>query len=61
MVDGPNGRSGVVAVWHVAVVFKHACERARNLPQVVVVLIAKGITYSPKFAIPMVAQVSVSW
>lgn len=39
-----------------AVVFKHACELARNLPQVVVVLIAKGITYSPKFAIPMVAQ-----
>lgn len=60
MVDGPNGRSGVVAVLRVAAVFKHACELARTLPQVVVVLIAKGITYSPKFAIPMVAQVSVS-
>ena len=59
MVAGQIGESGVVAVRHVVVAFKHAHELAPTLPLDLVVPIAKGITYSPKLAILMAAQVSV--
>lgn len=60
MVVGQNGKSGAAAVLHVAVAFKHACELVPTLLRVVVVLIARGIVYSPKLAIPMDAQVRIS-
>ena len=57
MVVGQNGKSGAVAVLHVAVAFEHACELALTLLLEVGELIARGITYSPKLAILMYAQV----
>ena len=60
MVVGQFGVSGVVAVWHVAVAFKHAHELAPALLLEMVVPLAKGVTYSLKFAIPMDAQVTVN-
>ena len=57
MVVGQIGKSGAAAVLHVAVAFKHAYELALTLLQEMVVLIAKGIIYSPKLATPMDAQV----
>jgi len=60
MAAGQIGESGIVAVSPVAGVFKYACELARDLLRVVVVLIVRGITYNLKFAILMDAQVRVS-
>ena len=59
MVVGQIGEFGVAAVSHVAVAFKHAQELALTLLLEMVVPLARGITYSPKLAIPMAAQVRV--
>ena len=57
MVVGQIGKSGVVAVLHVAVAFKDAHELAPILLQDMVVLLARGITFRHKLAISMDAQV----
>ena len=59
MVVGQTGESGVVAVSHVAVAFKDAHELVPTLLREIVVLLARGIIYSPKVAISMDAQVRV--
>ena len=57
MAAGQIGESGAAVVSHVAVVFKDARDLAPTLLLEMVVLIVRGIAYSPKPAIPMVAQV----
>ena len=57
MAAGRIGDSGAAVMSHVAVAFKHACELVPTLHLYMVVLIARGITYNFKLAIPMDAQV----
>lgn len=57
MAAGQIGESGAAVVLHVAEVFKDARELAPTLLLEMVVLIVRGIPYSPKLAIPMGAQV----
>ena len=57
---GQIGESGAVAVSHVAVVFKDACELVPALHPEMVVLIVREIICSLKLAIQMAAQVGIS-
>ena len=57
MAVGQIGESGAPVVSLVAVAFKRAYELAQILLLEMLVLIAKGMTYTPILVIPTVAQV----
>lgn len=57
MAAGQIGKSGASVVSPVVVAFKDACDLVQILLQEMEVLIARGMTYNPKLAIPMHAQV----